>query len=378
MLALLVAALASNVYLAHLYVRVNRSAGHPVDSFCNVNPTVNCANVAATHYSSFLNVPVAIYGAEFYGLVTLVVLLSAARLWSLRAWDSLLFWAMLLALPISAVMAYISAFVIGMLCPLCSVVYGANLLVLLILLAARRHALRELLCAGPRELRQALSSSPIRAAIALLLVLSVSQFFWVPPLMGQPRVAGHVAPGQQEQAKSYPRGGLTVGSPGAPVQIFEFSDFQCSVCSRAHDAIAELLVELQGQVYFRHFDFPLDQACNRVVTQPFHENACRAAYYARCADEQRLFWPFIKQLYTHQDALARSDLEGYSKKVGLDATRLATCLRRAETRQAVLGDIEEGIRRGVRGTPTFFVNGEEIVGPRDLAFWRSKVASLRR
>lgn len=374
---LLFVALASNVYLAQLYVRVQQASAGSVESFCNVNETINCANVAASGYSSFLGLPVAVYGAEFYGLSLLCVLLCLTRLWRLRHWDSLIFWLMLLALPVSLTMAYISAFVIKMLCPLCSAVYGANVLVLVLLLVARRGALGHLLRAGPCELRQALSSLPLRAGLAVLAVAAISQFFWVPPLLGQPhrRPIRRSARGTQH---AYPPGGRLVGTPGAPVEIKEFSDFQCSVCSHAHEVVVELLRENSGKVYFQHLDFPLDMSCNREVTRPFHSHACKASYFARCADEQGRFWPFVDLLFHNQEDLSEPNLEAYAQQVGLDVDKLTTCARRPETRQAILGEVEEGIRLGVQGTPTFFVNGEKIVGPRDIAFWRRKIAELSK
>jgi protein-disulfide isomerase/uncharacterized membrane protein len=374
-LLLLLLAFVSNLYLAYLYVRVHQTPGGSVDSFCNLTERVNCANVSATRYASFLGVPVAVYGAEFYGLTALLVLLSSTRRWSLRAWESLLFWAMVAALPVSAVMAYISAFVIRMLCPLCSVIYGVNVAVLLLLLSIRRGSLYELLRAGPAEVSGALSKPAFRTPVVLLFVAGVSQLFWIPPLLGQPSPVAQ-ADHTQPTDERFPGGGRIVGSPAAPVELVEFSDFQCSICSHAHEIIVEVLKRAGNKVYFRHYDYPLDMSCHRKVTRPFHTDACRAAYYARCADQQKRFWPFAAQLFANQHNLSKSDLKRYATAVGLDLEPLQRCVTAEATRNAVLEEIEEGLRRGVNGTPTFFINGEKIVGPRDVQFWLNKIDSL--
>jgi protein-disulfide isomerase len=74
--------------------------------------------------------------------------------------------------------------------------------------------------------------------------------------------------------------------------------------------------------------------------------------------------------------LSTGDLEHHAQQLGLDPTTITLCTQSEETRLAVQGDIEEGIRRGVHGTPTLFVNGERVGGARSLEWWENKVAQV--
>jgi protein-disulfide isomerase len=109
---------------------------------------------------------------------------------------------------------------------------------------------------------------------------------------------------------------------------------------------------------------------------PFHNYACQAAYYARCAAKQDKYWPFEAKLFENRERLTSKDLRGYAEEVGLDVAKLVKCAKSASTRQAVIEDIRRGLKREMKGTPTFFVNGEMIVGVRRVEFWEAKIAAL--
>ncbi|MBW2731320.1 MAG: thioredoxin domain-containing protein [Deltaproteobacteria bacterium] len=374
LLLLALAGLGSSLYLTDLHIRVH-SAANPdtIDSFCNVSKGLDCVAVAASEYSSFLGIPIAVYGLEFFGLLTLGLLLSATGLWRVRHWDSLYFIAMLLATPASLIMAYVAVFKIKSVCLMCCAIYAVNGVGLLIMLVAYGRHLGELLRAGPRELLATAHGGP---GLALLIVgaVGLSQFFWAPALFAS------AAPGAKsndpELAKIEQRG-LLIGSADAVVLIEEFTDYECPHCSAAHNTLLQLVKRFPQKVRLRHVDYPLDQSCNRKIPRPFHREACVAAFFARCAAQQGRFWPYAAQLFHNQRALSPADLEGYATAIGLDAPRLRRCAQSKEVRQAVLNEIEEGIRRNVRGTPTFFINGkEQVLGPRPLKWWVEKVESL--
>lgn len=372
-LLLLLAATASNVYLAWLYIEVHSSPPAAVDTFCNLNDTVNCVSVAASRYSSFLGIPIAVYGAEYFGLASLLVLVSLGDPNRLRHWDSLVLWMMILGLPVSLGMAYLSVFRIRALCILCSAVYGANLAVLLLLSVANRTRLGAFAREGPRELRKALRSNVLQLGITVVTALAVSQFFWVPDLFAKRQVEHSATPDFVEQLDTH---GLSIGPPKAPVQIEEFSDFQCPHCARAHGVLLQVAKRYPRKVRIKHFDYPLDDACNHKIRHEFHPYACQAAFFARCAAKQGKFWQMALQLFHHQRELEKPKLREYARKIGLSVEQLEACAKRPSTRQAVLDDIEEGIRRKLQGTPTVYINSEEVVGPRPLSWWEDKIGSL--
>lgn len=142
------------------------------------------------------------------------------------------------------------------------------------------------------------------------------------------------------------------GSSDAPIEIVEFSDFDCPYCKRATDTLARLLVEYGGQIRFVYKDYPL----------PSHPNAFKAAEAGNCANDQGKFWEFHDKLFESQGALDTGSLKEYAVELGLDADTFTTCLDSGRHASQVERDLEVGAGHGVSSTPTLFVNGRAILG----------------
>lgn len=160
-------------------------------------------------------------------------------------------------------------------------------------------------------------------------------------LLDPPRVAVEV-----------PADAARFGSAEAPVQIVEWSDFQCPYCTKAATTLAEVKARYGDKVsvVFRHF--PLD----------FHPQARKAAEAAACAQDQGRFWEYHDVLFAHQDALAEDALQTYARDLGLDVGVFGDCLSSGKHAKRVQTDLEEGAKLGVQGTPGFFVNGRFLGG----------------
>lgn len=371
---LLLTGLGSSVYLTYLHLEVHAAGGGEVQSFCAISEGFNCVTVATSEYSTFLGVPVAVYGMEFYLLGLAAVILSGIGLWSVRRWDSLLFVGMALSLPVCAGLFWVSISCIQSVCIMCLLVYGVNLLAFLLLLVSGWGRLGEMVTAGPRELLRVASGA--RGAMTLLLVggLLVSQFFWMPGMLhGEAR---RIEAGTTQAWHGLPTEGQTIGPKDAPVQIEEFTDYQCPYCGKAHEVMMQVLKQFPGKIHLIHRDYPLDMACNPRITTPFHEHACQAAYYARCAAAQDKYWPYEALLFRNRERLEHEDLLRYASTVGLDVAALKRCVRSEETFKAVREDLARGVKRNVSGTPTVFVNGEAVVGLRPPAFWVEKISEI--
>jgi protein-disulfide isomerase len=105
-----------------------------------------------------------------------------------------------------------------------------------------------------------------------------------------------------------------------------------------------------------------------------HVHAQLAAEAAEAAAEQGAFWEMHDLLFQHQDALRRSDLEGYARELGLDVDRFDDALRTHRNAGRVADDVDSADLSGVSGTPSFFVNGRRHYGAYDIA---SLTASVR-
>ncbi|MBI4515875.1 MAG: thioredoxin domain-containing protein [Deltaproteobacteria bacterium] len=149
-----------------------------------------------------------------------------------------------------------------------------------------------------------------------------------------------------------PGTGPTRGPANAPITIIEFSDFQCPYCSRAEQAVEQVLSTYKDKVRLVFRDYPLG----------FHPFAQKAAEAARCAGDQGKYWEYHGTLFKNQQALQQSDLEKYAADLKLDSEKFKTCLTSDKYAEAVQKDVEVGNSVGVNGTPAFFINGRFISG----------------
>ena len=144
----------------------------------------------------------------------------------------------------------------------------------------------------------------------------------------------------------------SIGPANAPVTIIEFGDFQSTFCEMEVSALQQVRDRYHDQVRLVFKDFP-------PLTS---KEAVQAAEAARCANEQGKFWQFHDALFANQSQLAVSDLKAAARKLGLDSAKFDSCLDSGKYATAVEEDIDEGLRLGVKGTPSFFVNGHPHAG----------------
>ena len=152
--------------------------------------------------------------------------------------------------------------------------------------------------------------------------------------------------------------GFVRGNKAAPVTIVEFSDFQCPFCKRATPIVKQVLEHYPGKVKWVFRDFPIAS---------LHPDAPKAAEAARCAAEQGKFWEYHDVLFEKAPQLSIEELKRYAKDLKLDSAAFAKCLDSGKQAAAVKADIEQGDRLGITGTPTFFINGRQLVGAEPLA-----------
>jgi protein-disulfide isomerase len=156
-----------------------------------------------------------------------------------------------------------------------------------------------------------------------------------------------------------------LGPDTATVTLVEYGDYECPFCGAAHVAMEELLRVAGDDVQFVFRHFPLSQ---------IHPYALPAAEAAEAAGAQGKFWEMHDLLFTNQDRLGPADLVGYAQKLGLDLERFALEIDQHVHTPRIRQDFMSGIRSGVNGTPTFFVNGVRHNGGYDL---ESLLAAVR-
>jgi len=149
----------------------------------------------------------------------------------------------------------------------------------------------------------------------------------------------------------------TSGPENAPLTLVEYGDFQCPHCRNAFPIVKQVQQQLGARLRFVFRNFPLSQ---------IHPEAEHAAEAAEAAGAQGAFWQMHDRLFERQFALEDDNLVEYAKELGLDADRLRGELDAGTYRAKVRDDFMSGVKSGVNGTPTFFINGVRYDGSYDL------------
>ncbi len=145
------------------------------------------------------------------------------------------------------------------------------------------------------------------------------------------------------------------GPRDAVVTMEVYGDFQCPACGLASHAIEELQKQYSDDMRVVFYEFPL----------AMHPHAMEAAMAAEAAGVQGKFWEMHDLLYQYQGVWSKvSDVsrffENYAESIGLDVARFNADRQSADIRQRVMSQGEAGATRGVKNTPTIFINGDEV------------------
>lgn len=153
------------------------------------------------------------------------------------------------------------------------------------------------------------------------------------------------------------------GKQDAPVTLVLFEDFQCPYCSQLAGNVEGLLDQRPDDVRVAFVHFPMHQSCNEAeLAKSLHHRACAASFASVCAQAQGEFWGMHDILFLHSQHLADEDLRDYASTLGLDLPAFDACMLAPETREKVLADTRIAKEIGVRGTPTYFMNGRRLAG----------------
>ena len=143
------------------------------------------------------------------------------------------------------------------------------------------------------------------------------------------------------------------GAPNAPVTLEVFGDFQCPSCATFSSVVSKLEQEYgpRLRVVFRHFPLAM------------HAHAMEAALAAEAAGLQGRFWEMHDMLYQYQSVWSNASdpgrlFETYAGSLGLDVERFREDSKSNEVRTRIVVEGEDGVSRGVKNTPTLFVNGQ--------------------
>jgi len=157
------------------------------------------------------------------------------------------------------------------------------------------------------------------------------------------------------------------GSAGAPIELVEYGDYQCPHCGRAYPILKNIQAKLDDQLKFVFRNFPLSK---------IHPNATHAAIATEAAARQHKFWEMHDYIFEHQNRLDDGSLVRFATLLRLDAAQFAIDFEKQELAQKVEDDFESGVRSGVNGTPSFFINGQKYDGDWNEAPFLAHLQSL--
>lgn len=157
------------------------------------------------------------------------------------------------------------------------------------------------------------------------------------------------------------------GDENAPVTIVEFSDFECPFCGAFYnDTLPQIISDYvdsgQVKIYYRHY--PLS----------FHPNATPLALASECANAQGKFWEMHDVIFDNNATISTAttdDMKQWASDLGLDTATFNSCLDNATHQDKVDEDFAAGNELGVSGTPSFYINGKQLVGAQPFSAFQA-------
>jgi protein-disulfide isomerase len=155
------------------------------------------------------------------------------------------------------------------------------------------------------------------------------------------------------------------GPPDAALTLVEYGDYQCPYCGAAYPVVKRVQKTLGNKLRFVFRNFPLTQA---------HPYALIAAQAAEAAALQGKFWEMHDLLFEEQQLLKPEIISSWAKRIGLNVEQFGDDIKEGFVEKRIQEDRRSGIRSGVNGTPTFFINGMRYDGSND---YNSLLAALQ-
>jgi protein-disulfide isomerase len=138
------------------------------------------------------------------------------------------------------------------------------------------------------------------------------------------------------------------GPESAEATLVEYGDYECPYCGQAYPIVKQVQKQFGKRLRFVFRNFPLSQ---------MHPHAEAAAEVAEFAGAQGKFWEMHDQLYENQDRFGETLYLSLGEELGLSTTAMRQALKEGTFKARVRADFTGGVRSGVNGTPTFFING---------------------
>ncbi len=355
--------------LIHIYFKVNfNSEFNP--SFCSVNSLIDCDGVAKTHYSMFLGIPLAIWGAFLYLTILFLTYVDKINekldieiLKVFKNPPSYIATLGLISFCCSMILAFISIFTIQKICFLCFVTYFIDLCIAF--------------CAKNKgffisDIKTTVLDfiSGAKKYLPLFLIVCFGGIWFLgymqtslvlsPALKSEKENKEMIKSFEEFQKMEkniYAIKGNTLGNPDGEIVIYLYSDFLCPFC-KVTNTMAHKLAKEEKDVIIYHMNFPLDAECNPALKQTVHPGACMLARYALAAEKQGAYWDMSSAIYDNMPQ-NEEDVLNLAETIQIDRNKLYTDAHSDAVKSDLSKQIQKAVNFGIAGTPTIVIDGIE-------------------
>jgi protein-disulfide isomerase/uncharacterized membrane protein len=374
-LVLVLLGIGASLYLTVQHFTILKS-GVSGETFCNINPYLNCDIILLSNYSEIGTLPLAGLGLLFY-IYLLGALIyvridgdSASRVLTLP------YLGIIASCILSFFLAYVSMVRIQALCIFCTSLYFINLFLFV--------SVKKVIGMNFRDWIAGFKQVPWLKGLSYLFIVFIvgsiifhtSHKQYAKDLsqhqLGQLLTAFFRQPVQEIDVSNRP----FWGKPDGSVVVVEFSDFECPYCKRAALTLKPLLAQYRDRVKLVFMNYPLDSGCNKNMQRSLHRYACNTAYAAHCAGQQGKFWEYHDMAFSRQPKFQEKSLENMAEKLKLNMAEFRQCLTAEKTKSFIVEDIDSGNRLNIRGTPAVYVNGRPFPAWMSKNAWRELMEKL--
>ncbi len=377
-------------YLTTHYYKINIL--NPVEaSFCSISQDFDCDEVAKSSAASIADIPVSTIGLFAYLFLAFLTLIGHYRknlkseiLSTIVVIASLMF-------CFSIYMAFLSFTQVNTFCLLCIFLYILNLLIVIFAFLALNYSFSK----SFSHFFGTIKSRPSYLFVLLLLAISSAFISLIAntltlkhyesldlqgPIVQENPYPSHNDRNNPPSTSNTPKSNLekaleefdnlrveeinTSDSPikgpdSAPIEIVDYSDFQCAYCKKTHDILSRISEKFKSKVKIIYKHYPLDQSCNDQIKRPMHTLACETSKYSYCAYKQGLFWSFADRIFENQQYLTKDFLVQLSENGNFNQEKFKKCLS-DKANKRIKQDVDEANRIDIHYTPTLFLNGRRI------------------
>ncbi|MDD3437189.1 MAG: vitamin K epoxide reductase family protein [Candidatus Gastranaerophilales bacterium] len=359
----------TTVKLAIIYYDTNFNP-YALPSFCSVNQFIDCDGVAQTTHSQFFGVPLACWGLGLYLFIIFLVFVDKLQqiefLGFLKVFKNPLEYICALgfiSFAISMILAGISIFEIKKICILCVFTYFLNLFIAIVA-ADLNKSLLESFKVSIKDFIDAIKVKKYLFSLIVVMLLAGSFLTYTSlTYCFAPQVKRHKEFKKYEKMQNdspFKATGNILGDTDGKFTAYIYTDYRCPIC-RTYNVIINRAAQELGGFKIVHKNMPLDMACNKYLSKPFHEGSCTLAKYSIAAENQGRFWDVNSEFFEKQPGNEKEALK-LIESMGFNMPKFKKDIESDATNERLYSDIENAAELKIDGTPTIVINGKVYAG----------------